>query len=198
MERAGWDALARGEGQHRLRRRTKGTVAQLPGCVPAPRKGVSRPAPVLAAIVGRRTLAATRRPSGRAQVAVLRRSLPACLCVKVKDKTFQRKYSIHPRVPPASLAGVSRSVTLVVAYIMTVTDLGWEDALRTVRAGRSCANPNLGFQRQLQEFEERQVHQFRQWLKEEYGESPLRDAEEARGILATPGILKDWAPLRRL
>ncbi|XP_061051638.1 dual specificity protein phosphatase 22 isoform X4 [Eubalaena glacialis] len=81
------------------------------------------------------------------------------------------------------LAGVSRSVTLVVAYIMTVTDFGWEDALRTVRAGRSCANPNLGFQRQLQEFEERQVHQFRQWLKEEYGESPLRDAEEARGIL---------------
>ncbi|XP_061051641.1 dual specificity protein phosphatase 22 isoform X7 [Eubalaena glacialis] len=101
----------------------------------------------------------------------------------LEDKTFQRKYSIHPRVPPASLAGVSRSVTLVVAYIMTVTDFGWEDALRTVRAGRSCANPNLGFQRQLQEFEERQVHQFRQWLKEEYGESPLRDAEEARGIL---------------
>ncbi|MBW02743.1 Dual specificity protein phosphatase 22, partial [Eschrichtius robustus] len=57
------------------------------------------------------------------------------------------------------LAGVSRSVTLVVAYIMTVTDFGWEDALRTVRAGRSCANPNLGFQRQLQEFEERQVRQ---------------------------------------
>ncbi|TKC37240.1 hypothetical protein EI555_005766 [Monodon monoceros] len=81
------------------------------------------------------------------------------------------------------LAGVSRSVTLVVAYIMTVTDFGWEDALRTVRAGRSCANPNLGFQRQLQEFEEHQVCQFRQWLKEEYGESPLRDAEEARGIL---------------
>ncbi|XP_024622170.1 dual specificity protein phosphatase 22 isoform X2 [Neophocaena asiaeorientalis asiaeorientalis] len=101
----------------------------------------------------------------------------------LEGKTFQRKYSIHPRVPPASLAGVSRSVTLVVAYIMTVTDFGWEDALRTVRAGRSCANPNLGFQRQLQEFEEHQVCQFRQWLKEEYGESPLRDAEEARGIL---------------
>eukprot|EP00069_Balaena_mysticetus_P006315 bmy_18679T0 len=88
------------------------------------------------------------------------------------------------------LAGVSRSVTLVVACIMTVTDFGWEDDLRNVRAGRSCANPNLGFQRQLQEFKEHQVHQFRQWLKEEYGESPLRDAEEARGILATPGILK--------
>nr|XP_031291194.1 dual specificity protein phosphatase 22 isoform X21 [Camelus dromedarius] len=82
------------------------------------------------------------------------------------------------------LAGVSRSVTLVVAYIMTVTDFGWEDALHTVRAGRSCANPNLGFQRQLQEFEKHQVHQFRQWLREEYGENPLRDAEAARSILA--------------
>nr|XP_031543886.1 dual specificity protein phosphatase 22 isoform X2 [Vicugna pacos] len=81
------------------------------------------------------------------------------------------------------LAGVSRSVTLVVAYIMTVTDFGWEDALHTVRAGRSCANPNLGFQRQLQEFEKHQVHQFRQWLREEYGEDPLRDAEAARSIL---------------
>ncbi|XP_048656433.1 dual specificity protein phosphatase 22 isoform X3 [Marmota marmota marmota] len=96
------------------------------------------------------------------------------------------------------LAGVSRSVTLVIAYIMTVTDFGWEDALHTVRAGRSCANPNLGFQRQLQEFEKHEVHQYRQWLKEEYGENPLRDAEEAKNILATPGILKYWAFLRRL
>ncbi|XP_064332179.1 dual specificity protein phosphatase 22 isoform X11 [Camelus dromedarius] len=90
----------------------------------------------------------------------------------------------HTPRPCWLLAGVSRSVTLVVAYIMTVTDFGWEDALHTVRAGRSCANPNLGFQRQLQEFEKHQVHQFRQWLREEYGENPLRDAEAARSILA--------------
>nr|XP_045361562.1 dual specificity protein phosphatase 22 isoform X13 [Camelus bactrianus] len=107
------------------------------------------------------------------------------------------------------LAGVSRSVTLVVAYIMTVTDFGWEDALHTVRAGRSCANPNLGFQRQLQEFEKHQVHQFRQWLREEYGENPLRDAEAARSILAVlsphgeqphvrPLPLSSCAPPRRL
>ncbi|XP_064332171.1 dual specificity protein phosphatase 22 isoform X3 [Camelus dromedarius] len=89
----------------------------------------------------------------------------------------------HTPRPCWLLAGVSRSVTLVVAYIMTVTDFGWEDALHTVRAGRSCANPNLGFQRQLQEFEKHQVHQFRQWLREEYGENPLRDAEAARSIL---------------
>ncbi|XP_032970176.1 dual specificity protein phosphatase 22 isoform X3 [Rhinolophus ferrumequinum] len=81
------------------------------------------------------------------------------------------------------LAGVSRSVTLVTAYVMTVTDFGWEDALHTVRAGRPCANPNLGFQRQLQDFDKHEVHQYRQWLKEEYGESPLRDTEEAKKIL---------------
>uniref|UniRef100_A0AAZ3SA85 Dual specificity phosphatase 22b n=1 Tax=Oncorhynchus tshawytscha TaxID=74940 RepID=A0AAZ3SA85_ONCTS len=51
------------------------------------------------------------------------------------------------------LAGVSRSVTLVVAYIMTVTGLGWQEALAAVRVARPCAGPNLGFQRQLQEFE---------------------------------------------
>ncbi|KAM9165421.1 interferon regulatory factor 4 isoform 3-T3 [Pangshura tecta] len=55
------------------------------------------------------------------------------------------------------LAGVSRSVTLVVAYIMTIADFGWEDALSIVRASRSCANPNMGFQRQLQEFEKHDV-----------------------------------------
>uniref|UniRef100_A0A670I8R2 Dual specificity phosphatase 22 n=1 Tax=Podarcis muralis TaxID=64176 RepID=A0A670I8R2_PODMU len=55
------------------------------------------------------------------------------------------------------LAGVSRSATLVVAYIMTITDLGWEDALSVVRASRSCANPNAGFQRQLEEFEKTEL-----------------------------------------
>lgn len=58
-----------------------------------------------------------------------------------------------------SLAGVSRSVTLVVAYIMTVTKLGWSDALAAVKAARSSAAPNLGFQRQLQEFESSQADQ---------------------------------------
>ncbi|XP_020832325.1 dual specificity protein phosphatase 22 isoform X2 [Phascolarctos cinereus] len=95
------------------------------------------------------------------------------------------------------LAGVSRSVTLVVAYIMTITDFGWEDALHMVRAGRSCANPNLGFQKQLQEFEKNEVHQFRQWLKDEYGENPLKDAEEAKNILAcrAPRMKKCACPL---
>lgn len=60
-----------------------------------------------------------------------------------------------------SLAGVSRSVTLVVAYIMTVTKLGWSDALAAVKVARPSAAPNLGFQRQLQEFESSQADQVR-------------------------------------
>lgn len=49
---------------------------------------------------------------------------------------------------------MSRSVTVAVAYIMTATNLNWKEALKVVRAGRSVANPNLGFQKQLQDFEE--------------------------------------------
>lgn len=52
-----------------------------------------------------------------------------------------------------SLAGMSRSVTVAVAYIMSVTTLNWKEALKVVRAGRAVANPNLGFQKQLEEFE---------------------------------------------
>lgn len=51
------------------------------------------------------------------------------------------------------LAGMSRSVTVAVAYIMSVTPLTWKEALKVVRAGRAVANPNLGFQTQLQDFE---------------------------------------------
>lgn len=51
------------------------------------------------------------------------------------------------------LAGMSRSVTVSVAYIMSVTQLSWKEALKVVRTGRSVANPNFGFQVQLQDFE---------------------------------------------
>lgn len=60
-----------------------------------------------------------------------------------------------------SVAGVSRSVTLVVAYIMTVTDCGWVEALAAVRSARPCAGPNLGFLRQLEEFENTQLAEVR-------------------------------------
>ncbi|XP_005912733.1 dual specificity protein phosphatase 22-B isoform X1 [Haplochromis burtoni] len=81
------------------------------------------------------------------------------------------------------LAGVSRSVTLVVAYIMTVTGLGWQEALAAVKVVRPCAGPNLGFQRQLQEFEKAQAEQFREWLRTEYKENPFNDEADIRDLL---------------
>lgn len=57
---------------------------------------------------------------------------------------------------------MSRSVTVAVAYIMSATNLPWKDALKVVRAGRSVANPNLGFQKQLQDFEETKIIEVRE------------------------------------
>jgi hypothetical protein len=48
-----------------------------------------------------------------------------------------------------STAGVSRSVTIAVAYIVTVTGLDWDIALTAITARRPCACPNEGFRRQL-------------------------------------------------
>lgn len=56
-----------------------------------------------------------------------------------------------------SLAGVSRSTTMVVAYLMTVTSYSWEECLNAVKAVRSFVGPNYGFQQQLQEFQMKQV-----------------------------------------
>ncbi|XP_043921086.1 dual specificity protein phosphatase 22 isoform X1 [Protopterus annectens] len=81
------------------------------------------------------------------------------------------------------LAGVSRSVTVTVAYVMTITDFGWEDSLSAIKVARSCANPNFGFQKQLQEFETGDVLKLRQWLKEMYGESSSEDKEEILNLL---------------
>lgn len=52
----------------------------------------------------------------------------------------------------SSMAGVSRSTSLVAAYIMAVTQLNWRDAIKAIKCSRSIANPNYGFQRQLQDF----------------------------------------------
>ncbi|XP_072244749.1 dual specificity protein phosphatase 22-B-like [Leuresthes tenuis] len=81
------------------------------------------------------------------------------------------------------VAGVSRSVTLVVAYIMTVTSRGWMESLAAVRCARPCAGPNLGFLRQLEEFENTELAEYRAWWKERYGKNLLNDEEEIQNLL---------------
>ncbi|XP_055359991.1 dual specificity protein phosphatase 22-B isoform X2 [Betta splendens] len=82
------------------------------------------------------------------------------------------------------LAGVSRSVTLVVAYIMTVTGLGWQQALAAVKAARPCAGPNVGFQQQLQDFEATQAAEFRKWFQMEYKDNPFDDEAHIQDLLS--------------
>lgn len=51
-----------------------------------------------------------------------------------------------------SFAGISRSTTIVTAYVMTVTGLGWREVLEAIKSTRPIANPNPGFRQQLEEF----------------------------------------------
>lgn len=81
------------------------------------------------------------------------------------------------------LAGVSRSVTVVAAYIMTVTSLGWRDALNAIRGARNCANPNFGFQKQLQTYENCGLEEARKQLKEKYPHNPFSDEADCQKLL---------------
>eukprot|EP01017_Pseudomicrothorax_dubius_P022141 TRINITY_DN2386_c0_g2_i3.p1 TRINITY_DN2386_c0_g2~~TRINITY_DN2386_c0_g2_i3.p1 ORF type:complete len:160 (-),score=12.09 TRINITY_DN2386_c0_g2_i3:45-524(-) len=51
------------------------------------------------------------------------------------------------------LAGVSRSATIVLAYIMKTMNLPYEKAFEHVSSRRPVIGPNAGFVRQLREFE---------------------------------------------
>ncbi|KDR17551.1 hypothetical protein L798_08461, partial [Zootermopsis nevadensis] len=85
------------------------------------------------------------------------------------------------------LAGMSRSVTVAVAYIMSVTSLNWKEALKVVRVGRAVANPNFGFQKQLQNFEMFKLAEERRRLKERYPSLALvsQDEEQCRLMLSS-------------
>nr|XP_055029389.1 dual specificity protein phosphatase 22-A [Misgurnus anguillicaudatus] len=82
------------------------------------------------------------------------------------------------------LAGVSRSTTMVVAYLMTVTSYGWEECLNAVKAVRSFVGPNNGFQQQLQEFQMKHVSEYRAWLQASYRPSPFNDQEQVQALLS--------------
>ncbi|KAM3625264.1 uncharacterized protein V6R79_009325 [Siganus canaliculatus] len=82
------------------------------------------------------------------------------------------------------LAGVSRSTTMVVAYMMTVTQYNWEECLSAVKAVRSFVGPNYGFQQQLQEYQMTQVLEYRAWLQSSFSPSPFNDQEQVSALLS--------------
>lgn len=82
------------------------------------------------------------------------------------------------------LAGVSRSTTMVVAYLMTVTHYGWEECLSAVKAVRSFVGPNYGFQQQLQEYQTTRVTEYRAWLQSTFRPSPFNDQDQVGSLLS--------------
>eukprot|EP00756_Hemistasia_phaeocysticola_P004378 Hpha_TRINITY_DN12781_c0_g1::TRINITY_DN12781_c0_g1_i1::g.114167::m.114167/K07359/CAMKK2; calcium/calmodulin-dependent protein kinase kinase 2 len=59
------------------------------------------------------------------------------------------------RVLVHCFAGLSRSVTFVCAYLMRKRGIPFKTALHLVKRARPAVNPNLGFRRQLIDFEEK-------------------------------------------
>lgn len=70
-----------------------------------------------------------------------------CLCVTGDERAKGGKVLVHCQ------AGVSRSATICIAYVMTHYGMGLEEAFDFVRARRSHISPHLNFMRQLQEYE---------------------------------------------
>ena len=50
-------------------------------------------------------------------------------------------------------AGLSRSATLVIAYVMKNFNMSYMEGMNLVRSKRFCISPNIGFIHQLKEFE---------------------------------------------
>jgi protein-tyrosine phosphatase len=67
-------------------------------------------------------------------------------CIEFIEKAD--KIFVHCR------AGISRSSSMVIAYIMWKEKLGFEEAKKFVRSKRCCIWPNEGFEKQLREFAE--------------------------------------------
>ncbi|TWW68136.1 Dual specificity protein phosphatase 22-A [Takifugu flavidus] len=86
--------------------------------------------------------------------------------------------------PAPILAGVSRSTTMVVAYLMTVTHYRWDECLSAVKAVRSFVGPNYGFQQQLQEYQTTQLSEYRAWLHSTFRPSPFNDEEQVGALLS--------------
>ncbi|XP_025043943.1 dual specificity protein phosphatase 15 isoform X1 [Pelodiscus sinensis] len=96
------------------------------------------------------------------------------------------------------LAGISRSTTLVIAYVMAVTELSWQEVLQAVRAVRPIANPNPGFKQQLEEFGQGAAQKIHRQLAQRYGTDPFKDKEELRALLPadTDGASRTAGPLQ--
>ncbi|OPL21147.1 dual x1 specificity protein phosphatase 22-a-like isoform, partial [Mytilus galloprovincialis] len=54
---------------------------------------------------------------------------------------------------------------------MTVTPLGWREAVNSIRGVRNCANPNFGFQKQLMKYQNENLQEAKEKLRQKFPES---------------------------
>jgi protein-tyrosine phosphatase len=78
---------------------------------------------------------------------------PAQLILKHFEDAFSFIENSNGSVYVHCRAGVSRSATIVIAYIMWKFDLTFEQAFKYVKSRRSQIHPNPGFQAQLKWYE---------------------------------------------
>ncbi|KAG7202072.1 hypothetical protein KM043_004747 [Ampulex compressa] len=64
-------------------------------------------------------------------------------CIKIIHQNRQENILVHCN------AGVSRAPTIVIAYLMVIEKLQYEDAYNKVKHVRNCIQPNQGFVEQL-------------------------------------------------
>lgn len=58
------------------------------------------------------------------------------------------------------MQGVSRSVTVTLAYLMFKLKITFEQAMKHVKKGRGVASPNIGFVAQLLMFEKKMLKKY--------------------------------------
>ncbi|GIL80227.1 hypothetical protein Vretimale_17425 [Volvox reticuliferus] len=98
----------------------------------------------------------------------------------------------HPSAQPTGvvlvhcMAGMSRSASVVVAYLMWGDHLPYVEAFKQVKAARPCIYPNLGFLLQLWEWESLgcDLDSWPGWSKVRYAErlAEYRRAQDAAGL----------------
>ncbi|KAI2797588.1 Dual specificity protein phosphatase 22 [Blomia tropicalis] len=103
-------------------------------------------------------------------------------CIKAADSFDQNVIQFFPKcndfihkarsdggnVLVHCLAGISRSVTIVVAYLMSITKFTHKQIIEAIRFVRKESEPNLGFVKQLRDFESFGVKQERDRLASQF------------------------------
>ena len=87
--------------------------------------------------------------------------------------------------------GISRSVTIILAYLVTTTRLPWQQCLQAIQGIRPEAGPNSGFIRQLTEYQDSLAQKPELW--EQYADHPLR-YDDIRAIKQMYNIKNNGVP----